>query len=435
MTIKGRSPISLSTVPRGRTIFVYAVGTVIIVGIISVGIGLLSGHLSAVLLSVVIAVCLLLIGILTLKRELDRSRRDYKRLFEAVPCYICVLNRDLEILESNALYRSDFNVSEGAHCFDVCKQRSTSCPNCLVQQTFKDGKIHSSEETLTTRDGKALSLIVYSMPLRDASGKIATVMEVFTDITEVKHLERQLTLMGRAVAGMAHRIKNILMGLEGSIFVVNTGKEMNDEQMVADGWEMVERNVGRVSRLVVDLLYCSKKRTPRFKPGTDPVGIARDVGALYRERMADEGIVLNLSLPSTSLEGTYDPDSLHNMLCNLMANAIDACRFDLDDEKTEHAIALRCFTTPQGETVFEVEDDGAGIPNDVKDKVFEDFFSTKGTEGTGMGLLVVQQVAEEHGGSVSFETTPGQGTCFRVTLPVKSNGGQLPAAGSGDSNE
>ncbi|MCP4600473.1 MAG: PAS domain-containing protein [Proteobacteria bacterium] len=356
----------------------------------------------------------------TMARELEKSRRDYKQLFSAVPCYICVLSKDLEILESNSLYRNDFDTSQGSHCFEVCKNKKFACPDCLVQKTFKDGNLHSSEETLITRDGRQLSLIVYSMPLRDDSGEITAVMEVFTDITEVKRLQRQLTLMGRAVTGMAHRIKNILMGLEGSIFVVNTGREMKDREMMVEGWEMVERNVGRVSRLVMDLLFCSKKRAPEFNKDICPQEITREVADLYRKRMADEGIELRLELSEPPYHGTFDPDSLHGMLSNLTANAIDACRFDLDENKSSHTITLRCTTDEAGTTILEVEDDGAGIPNDVSDKVFEDFFSTKGTEGTGVGLLVVQKVAEEHGGSVSFNTEPGHGTTFRVTIPPQA---------------
>ncbi len=357
----------------------------------------------------------------TLRRELDRTRRDYKQLFSSVPCYICVLNRDLEILESNILYSSDFDITQGSHCYEVCKNREFSCPDCLVKKTFADGNPHSSEETLTTRDGRELNLIVHSMPLRDETGEIMSVMEVFTDITEVKRLQRQLTLMGRAVTGMAHRIKNILMGLEGSIFVVNTGREMEDKDMMAEGWDMVERNVGRVSRLVMDLLYCSKKRTPEFKSDISPQDITQEVADLYSKRTAEEGIDLQLNLSEPKYYGTYDPESLHSLLSNLTANAIDACRFDLDENKNSHTITLRCITDEAGVTKFEVEDDGAGIPEEVSDKVFEDFFSTKGTEGTGVGLLVVQKAAEEHGGDVTFTSEPGKGTMFRVTIPPLKN--------------
>ena len=93
------------------------------------------------------------------------------------------------------------------------------------------------------------------------------------------------------------------------------------------------------------------------------------------------------------------------------------CRFDQDSDKASHTITLRYYCNKDDAHVFEVEDDGAGIPEEVGDKVFEDFFSTKGAEGTGVGLLVVQKVAEEHGGTVTFNTKIGKGTTFRVTIP------------------
>ena len=70
--------------------------------------------------------------------------------------------------------------------------------------------------------------------------------------------------------------------------------------------------------------------------------------------------------------------------------------------------------------MFEVEDDGVGIPEEMSEKVFEDFFSTKGTEGTGVGLLVVQKVVHEHGGTVTFKSKPGEGTTFRIVIPPAS---------------
>jgi signal transduction histidine kinase len=246
-------------------------------------------------------------------------------------------------------------------------------------------------------------------------------MEVFTDITEVKHLQRQLALMGRAVAGMAHRVKNILMGLEGGIFVVNTGLEANDQETIAEGWEMVERNVQRVSSIVKDLLYCAKDRSPEFRDGVCPADIVRDVYDLYADRLADQGIELMVEQSGQPRCGKFDADGIHSLLCNLVSNAVDACRFDPDESKAVHTITLRCRYNGSDTTTLEVEDDGAGIPEDMNNKVFEDFFSSKGSEGTGIGLLVVQKIAEEHGGKVAFRSSPGQGTTFTVTLPTKSS--------------
>ena len=351
-----------------------------------------------------------------LREELDKTRRDYQRLFESVPCYICVLDRDLRIQESNELYRWAFGNVEGRHCYEACKGRKSECPECLVQATFEDGQVHSSEEVLKTRGGQKFDLVVYSMPIRNDRDEIVSVMEVFTDITDVKRLQRQLTLMGRAVAGMAHRIKNILMGLEGGIFVVNEGMKSNDRAQVAEGWEMVERNVKTVSAIVKDLLFCSKKRRPKYQPEICPQDIMQKVHDLYVQRVANDDITLRLELSEPRICSIFDPDGLHNMLSNLVANAIDACRFDTSQKKNGFTITLRCRQEDDGTTMFEVEDNGAGIPDEHSGKVFEEFFSTKGTEGTGVGLLVVQKVAEEHRGGVTFSSQAGEGTRFQVTI-------------------
>jgi PAS domain S-box-containing protein len=352
-----------------------------------------------------------------IRRELDQTRRDYGQLFSAVPCFICVLNRDHHVIEANALYSETFDVSERRLCYEICKQRSATCANCLVDLTFEDGQIHSSEETLITREGNRVNVVVHTRPVFDENNRIASVMEVFTDVTEVKRLQRQLALTGRAVAGMAHRVKNILMGLEGGIFIVNDALESNDRPSIDQGWEMVERNVGLVTGIVKDLLYCSKDRDPSFESDICPHDIVRQVRDLYAARMSDENVEIRTELSEPPHRGTFDPDAIHNLLCNLVANAIDACRFDPCPDKPGHTVVIRCFANGDGATVFEVEDDGAGIPEDLSHRVFQEFFSSKGSEGTGIGLLVVQKVAEEHGGRVTFESRPGHGTVFTVVIP------------------
>jgi len=363
----------------------------------------------------------------SLRRELDRTRRGYERLFTSVPCFICVLSRDHQILEANELYREEFGATDRSLCYEVCKGRSSKCPDCLVDQTFDDGEVYSSEETLITRDGRRISAVVYTRPIYDDNGEISSVMEVFTDITEIKKLQRQLALMGRAVAGMAHRVKNILMGLEGGIFVVNEGLAAEDQRGISEGWEMVERNVELISRIVKDLLYCAKERTPNFQPDVIPQEIVLEVQELFSDRLANENIELRADLEEPFHKGSFDADGLHNLLCNLVANAVDACRFDPADDKDGHTITLSCRTNGDGTTIFEVADDGPGISEDMNARVFEDFFSTKGTEGTGIGLLVAQKVAEDHGGKVAFTSKPGRGTTFTVTIPTAASRGELAA--------
>lgn len=354
-------------------------------------------------------------------KELQQERKAYENLFDLVPCYISVQDRKFRVVRTNKLFRDNFGEENGARCYKLYKGRDEVCPDCPVEKTFADGEVHSSEETVTTRTGQRAEVIVQSMPVRDDRGEITAVMEVSTNITEVKRLQSQLALMGLAVAGMAHRVKNILMGLEGGIFVVNTGFELEDQETVDDGWGMVERNVEKISRTVKDLLYCSKLREAEPQPDVSAAEIAREVHELFHTRAAQEGIALELEIDGEH-RSALDPEGISKLLTNLTANALDACRFDPAYGDKAHRITLRCAQEENGDTVLEVEDNGVGIHEDVHHKVFESFFSTKGTEGTGLGLLVVQKVVDEHGGQITFTSSEGQGTRFRAVLPGGSRG-------------
>lgn len=361
----------------------------------------------------------------TLRQALARTRKDYKRLFDIVPCYITVQDANFRILQSNALFKEDFGTSTGKHCYSVYKRRDSVCPDCPVAKTFTDGEVHSSEENVITRDGRRASTIVYSMPVEDEQGRTHAVMEMSTNITEVKLLQRQLAMMGSAVAGMAHRIKNILMGLEGGVFVANTGFESRDPVAIDQGWQMVQRNVAKVSRVAKDLLYCAKEREPQLEAGVDPGAIVRETFELYEPRARAEGISMQLEVEAVP-PGTYDRESLGTVATNLVVNALDACRFDPEGEDKAHRIILRCRAEPQGGVVIEVCDNGGGMPDEVSHRLFQGQFSTKGIEGTGLGLLVVQKAAEEHGGNIAFSTRERLGTTFTATL--FSGGARRPAA-------
>ncbi len=364
----------------------------------------------------------------SLRQELERSRSHFQQLFNSVPCYITVQDRSLRILESNDWFRKDFGDAIGRYCHDVYKRRDRICDQCPVMATFEDGEVHCSEETVSTDGGTLVSLIVYSMPIRDERGEISAVMEVSTNITEVKQLQRRLAMVGLAVAEMAHRIKNILMGLEGGIYVVNAGFEAGDQALVAEGWQMVERNVKRVSRIAKDLLRASKERAPNPQPDICPAEIARDVYGLFLDRAEAEGITLELEVDDEPYHGNFDESGLHNMLSNLVSNAIDACRFDPEGEHKRHRVRLSCHRQGADAICVEVADNGAGIPEETSERIYERFFSTKGLHGTGLGLLVVQQIVEEHRGTIQISTAEGKGTTFRIVLPSQS----LPPARQDD---
>jgi PAS domain S-box-containing protein len=112
--------------------------------------------------------------------------------FNATPCYLTVQNRDFRIVDANQRFRDHFGDFEGRLCYQVYKRRSERCEVCPVARVFADGQSHRSEERVTNLEGRAVSVLVDATPIRDEAGEIVAVMEMSTDVTEIKDLERQL---------------------------------------------------------------------------------------------------------------------------------------------------------------------------------------------------------------------------------------------------
>jgi len=351
-----------------------------------------------------------------LQKQIEDRQKEYIDLFEKVPCYISILDKDYRITRVNQLFRQEFGDRSGELCYEVYHNRDTICEGCLVSQTMEDGEIHSAEKTVLKNDGTEARLIVYSSPIYNSNGRLKAVMEMMTDITEVKKLQHKLTYMGRTIAVMAHRIKNILMGLEGGIFVVESGMEDGDDELLKKGWGMIQRNVTKVSSIVKDLLYSSKERKMDFQI-IDPAPIVHNVFELFEGKAKKENINFEIDIPASLPQGRFDPEALHSVISNMITNAFDACINDDSEGKSGHKIIVRARYKDSGKFVFQIEDDGIGMPGAVGDQVFEDFFSTKGREGTGLGLMVAQQIIEEHNGSIVFRSAEGEGTAFKLVFP------------------
>ena len=357
----------------------------------------------------------------------DSTRNDYPQLFHRVPCYISVQNQELRIVQTNQLFQHDFGNRVGELCYQVYKGRSSPCPECPVVKTFADGQVHSNEEMVITRNGQEAFVIVYTSPLYNDQNQIVAVMEMSTNITNIKRLQTDLSLMGQTVATMAHSIKNILTGLDGGIYVVNSGLQQGDKAETIKGWEIVQRNVARISGLVKDILYCAKKREHILKL-IEPNQVVREVFELFRGAAALEQIELCLDLePGLGLI-LFNAEDLHTILSNLVHNAIEACKFDVN--RHDHRITLRSILKGPL-AVFEVEDNGPGLPGEWENYLFTGMLSTKGRYGTGLGLLVTRKIVNELGGQITFSSKkPGEGSIFRVTFPIKPTSSTQPPPGT-----
>ncbi len=245
----------------------------------------------------------------------------------------------------------------------------------------------------------------------------------FQDLREIKRLQEELitserlAATGQTVAGLAHYIKNILNGLKGGTYVLNVAFDKNNTDKIKNGWTMIERNVGKISDLVLDLLTYSKERKPE-RENCFPNEIVEEVSDLMQSKARENNIEIERDLDPSIGEVYIDQKAVHRSLLNLISNAIDACIFDTTPKKHWQ---IKVTTAVEENYIirFEVADNGMGMDEETKEKIFSSLFSTKGERGTGLGLLVTEKIIKENGGKINVASEPGNGTTFTIYLPYQ----------------
>ncbi len=350
-----------------------------------------------------------------LQRRLRESRERYRTLFNEVPCYISIQDTNLRITEANRLFKETFGDDLGCQCYEIYKHRGEQCIPCAVQETFRDGEVHHSEEVVTSEKGDSINTLVYTAPIRDAAGNISRVMEMSADITPIRELQSQLESIGLLISSVSHGVKGLLNGLDGGMYLLKTGIAKEKKARQEQGLEMVERNVDRIRAMVLNILYYAKERTPNLEP-VPAIPLAEEVVSVQQSRAAELKVEVETDFDPEIGEFDADRLAVRSLLINLLENSLDACR--VDDKKSEHKVVFRCSGQSDSVT-FELSDDGIGMDRETREKAFSLFFTSKGVKGTGLGLFIANKIANAHGGRLELESELGHGTRIAVVLPRK----------------
>jgi two-component system NtrC family sensor kinase len=146
--------------------------------------------------------------------------------------------------------------------------------------------------------------------------------------------------------------------------------------------------------------------------------IADEVCELMNPKAKESGIEIVRDFDPTIGKVSLDPKGIHRCLLNLLCNAIDACMSEQDEVKG-HLVRVTTKRESDGAFIFQVYDNGCGMNEATKKKIFASFFSTKGAKGTGLGLLVTQKIVQGHGGTICVDSEPGKGSTFRIRVPYE----------------
>jgi signal transduction histidine kinase len=225
----------------------------------------------------------------------------------------------------------------------------------------------------------------------------------------------RMAAVGQTIAGLSHTIKNIAGGLKGGMFILEQGLERDDRKYLREGWEMVKGNVDKVKNLSLDLLNCGKFTKIHAKMN-DPNQPAREAFDLLKPISEEKGIDFKLVLNPDLEPFFFDADAIHRCLLNLVTNAIDAC-LDKKAGRRKKEVVLKTNKAGGWGVEYQVMDNGCGMDEAVENKIFQSFFSTKGTRGTGIGLMTVKTIIDQHQGTVEVETRLGSGSTFTMRLP------------------
>ena len=358
-----------------------------------------------------------------------KLEREYRQLFDNVPCAISVIDRNFKVIDSNALFRENYKKRGSTYCYEMYKGRDKVCAKCPAVKAFKSKKLVSSVQVGVGKDGKKTHYMVNAAPFVTEGKEVEQVIEMSLDISEIIELKEKLkqveqekleierfAAVGQTVAGLAHGIKNILMGLEGGMYVVNSGLQRDNNELVERGWHMLQNNVAKISSVVKEYLQFARGSEVELGKA-DPVAIAREVIDLFQDLAQQNSIEIIADLQEGIEDACLDPDGIHTCLANLVSNAIDACAVS---DKKKKRIKVCCFEKDKT-IVYEVEDNGTGMDYEVKKKIFSNFFTTKASgQGTGLGLLVTRRIVYEHGGKIIVESKLRKGSIFRILLPRKN---------------
>jgi len=350
-----------------------------------------------------------------LQEKLRQTEQNYRQLFDEVPCYITVQDRNYTIIAANKQFKDDFGDTENSYCYHAYKKQSDPCQNCPVAETFKDGKPHHSEMVVTAKDGEQYNLLVSTAAISDSLGEVTQVMEMATDITEIRKLQDHLSSLGLKIGTISHGIKGLLTGLDGGMYTLDFGFSKENKEKIEEGWEIVKLMVHRIRSMILDILYYAKERNLQWE-FIDSLSFAKDVAFNVEPLMAKNDIEFLCEFHPHARFFEIDAGVVRSALINLLENAVDACMANKTEKKKKVIFRL---IQENKHTVFTISDNGVGMDKDTKENLFTLFFSSKDNRGTGLGLFIADKIIQQHGGKISVESALKRGSTFTITLPKK----------------
>ena len=353
---------------------------------------------------------------------LRMSEQQSRLILESTHDCIKLLDLDGHILSINEEGRKRLGITDygkvcGASWFAFWKPMDSASARVAVASA-RAGTVGSFEGFYETASGEATWWDISVTPVRDDAGEIVQLLAVSREVTHRKRTEQaliqseKLAAVGRLVSTISHEINNPLEAVTNLIYIAMNAENLPAE--VEDTLALADEELRRASQIVGQTLRFHRQSTRPKR--TTPEEVVSSVIALYRGRLANSNVTTEIKHRAGASLVCFEGE-IRQVLSNLVGNAIDAMR---------HGGRLRirsgrCTNPESGkrQVVITVADSGHGMDAATARRIFEAFYSTKGDNGTGLGLWITKGIVEKHHGNLTLRSRVGDksGTVFRLVLP------------------
>jgi PAS domain S-box-containing protein len=362
------------------------------------------------------------------QRNLGEIESQKQAILDAFPGTLALLDCDLQVIWSNRDNKKGM-ASMARSCHELLHGRKAPCVDCAVRRSILSGQIESGihETEIDADSGVKNFFDVVAAPVKDASGKVTSVVAISRDITQKMQLEKQvrhsqkMEAIGSLAGGIAHDFNNVLTPIIGHAEIMRFRLRQSGQQD-----QELEKSIGeiltaakRAKSLVGQILtFARSQEQNRVALYVHP--IVKEVMSLIKVALPST-IEIHQEIDTNCGQVLMDPVQLHQVLMNLCTNSFHAM---------EGRVGTLTVRLAKGEAdqdgrewlVISVADTGAGIEPAVLPRIFEPYFTTKDkSRGTGMGLAMVHGIVGGYGGRVEVQSEVGVGTTFYVYLPVAAS--------------
>ncbi|ATP39150.1 PAS domain-containing sensor histidine kinase [Solibacillus sp. R5-41] len=356
----------------------------------------------------------------TLDREYNLTSKEayLNMFFEQAEDAIAVFNLDDTIITVNPAFERLYGWTK-----EECIGKTLPLvPPRNVEEIAEQTKrlllgesLHLLETQNMKRDGTVFDVQVSISPIYDPHGKMIAISLISRDISYIKENEQlvlqseKLKLVGELAAGVAHEIRNPMTVISGFVQMMNEG----DSSPYQEYTKLIQKEIERIDLILSEFLVLSRPQANQFVP--IHLGATLDeVVQFLQYEFQQRNITLKIDNTYENVTINGNENQIKQVFINLFKNSMEAI-----DGCGTISIVL-CNDLDENIVYISIKDTGSGIPPHVLERIFEPFYTTK-TKGTGLGMMIINKILQDHNGTIKITSKQNVGTDILISFPIKLN--------------